>query len=87
MNQKSKKMANETLLTGWEVVKFNAMDHNIEAQKVADHIYDIENKIARQCLGKTFYSALLADATEFEFEQRPGCIGCCVLKHSTRRIQ
>lgn len=58
-------MSNSTLLTGWEVVRFNAIDQNVSANQVGRYIYLTERMLAREYIGNDLYTAMLADAQDF----------------------
>lgn len=54
-----------TLITAYECVMFNDIDRNVDPSRFRSHISDVELRIARTQLGKTFYRAMLSDAQEF----------------------
>lgn len=58
-------MNKNTLLTAWEVVRYNPIDQNISVTIVSRFIYLTENKLAREYIGRDFYDLMLEDSADW----------------------
>lgn len=58
-------MAQETLITAWEVVKYSPESDKFPTGLVQPHIYPKERTFRRVYLGKEFYDLLLADKVDY----------------------
>lgn len=58
-------MAQRTLITAWEVVRYSPESDHFPTAYVEPHIYPKEQTLRRTFLGKDFYDALIADQIDY----------------------